>query len=179
VEKRLRSLKEHMKAILPGRGLGPGGPEWGLFGAKREDSTPRLAKPSALAAEEERRYEALLKRQAEIEKRWRALNRPDRAGTPRKDPRTAPSQKGVPGGEPAAERGKEDSKEALRLELRQVLTEMLELRERAREREVERLRLDLESVERLLEARRSPQERRKLVESRLEEVEKIVNEKRR
>jgi hypothetical protein len=187
VEKRLRSIKERMQALLPGARLEsrspglsePQGPEE-LFGPKWGDLSPKRAKspPIALIADEDaRRYVALLKRQAEIEKRWRELVKTKRLSpAPGRVAKAALLEK-EKGGKVPPEPGKEEVREALRSELRQVLSEILAAREKAREREVERLRLELEGVERVLKARSDPEERRKMVESRLEEVEKTINEK--
>lgn len=167
MEKRLRSIRNRLKSL-------------GLEGhAELGDPATERALPPPIGDEDQRRYALLLKREAEIEKRWRELKARD---SPRPWPWDRPKEskqaaESTVEGKGSLESGKEDKSEALRSELRRVLSEMLEVRERARERQIDGLRAELDSVEKIVKERKDPEARRKLVESRLQEVEKAVNKK--
>jgi hypothetical protein len=101
---------------------------------------------------EERRYRLLLNREEEIVAQWRGAGARARRGSP-EERQTAESEKA-----------------ALRVELGRVLEEILDVREKARERQLERLRREIEDIERALRARRDEGERKRLVDSRMKEL---------
>jgi hypothetical protein len=100
--------------------------------------------------EEERHYGELLEREEDLLRRWHALQ-PPRGGAA--DDGAASPDKGA--------------REAVRLELRRILREMLDFRESGRERRLERLRFEIEDLERALHRRRQEEERERLVEEEL------------
>jgi hypothetical protein len=111
----------------------------------------RVVSPPPGDAEDDRRHRVLLGREAEIVERWKELG-------------------AVRGGPGDAKESSEGERAALRSELRQILREILDLRERARERQVERLRKQLDDVERALKAREAEEERDRLVKARMREI---------
>jgi len=165
VEQRLALVRRRLELELglPGPPLAPGvpgsrgiargpGPEGGPSPAipRKQARKALRAAPAPQDLEEERRYRLLLEREREIVEQWnRAAARGPKAN-----------------GEENA--GSERAK--LRSELERVLREILDLRERARERQVERLRREIEDIERALDMREDEKERERLVNSRLREL---------
>jgi hypothetical protein len=165
VEERLAQVRRRLELELglPGPPLAPGvpgsrgiargpGPEGGPSPAlpRKQARKALRAAPAPQDLEEERRYRFLLEREREIVEQWNRVG----ARGPKAD------------GEENA--GPERAK--LRAELEGVLREILDLREMARERQVERLRRELEDIERALDVREDEKERERLVNSRLREL---------
>ena len=157
VEERLAAIRRKLEAELglPGPPLPAGAPEpplldstGGATGIPRKQAR-KILRPAPQDVEEERRYRSLLDREREIVAQWK------RAGARRKG---------------AGDENAEGERGELRAELERVLREILDLRERARERQLERLRRELDEIQRALKLREDEKERERLVNARMREL---------
>jgi len=125
--------------------------------APRADRRPRdegPERPPWLEKKDLKRYELLIVRQTELVRKFRDLE----------------GREERPGRELRGPEARKTDRDAIRSELRQVLLEILELREKGRERQLEMLRREIEELERVLDSRRDESARKKMVESRLEDL---------
>jgi hypothetical protein len=185
VEERLVSLKTRLGALL-GKEPRRRSLEKGLSrvpGERFEERRPLpprpppgrpadAGEPLALDPEEESAYERLLKRQDDILKRWsEASGGHSRAGRGEGADKSIPVAPGEKDAAPGPERRPErEEAAALRAELAETLSRILDLREAARARQIERLRRELEDLERAMAHRRTRRERERLIEERMREL---------
>ena len=104
-------------------------------------------------------YERLLERQRTLLARWMGLG-----------PRRVPFSEAAQAFSEEAQEKRAVERTAVRRELQRVLAGILDLRERGRRNRLEKLRRELDLIERELEVRRDDGVRRRLVERRLEEL---------
>ncbi|MBI4606673.1 MAG: hypothetical protein HY721_32315 [Planctomycetes bacterium] len=152
----------------------------GHLGSGRDaPSRPQQGSPTVLPGVDQDRHEGLLRHQEELVLRWRTLlagppgsglSRPGVGGLPPSDPGRARREGSDGTREPRASDSRGAELRRVREELRGVLLEILDLREAARAREIDRLRARLEELERDVQRRHAPEERRALVEARLREL---------
>lgn len=159
VEERLAVVRRKLESELglpgppfPAGALAPPplDPSGGAPGIPRKQARKTLRPgPAPQDLEEERRYRSLLDREREIVAQWK------KAGVRRKG---------------SGDESAEGERGELRAELERVLREILDLRERARERQLERLRSELDEIQRALKHREDEKERERLVNARMREL---------
>lgn len=159
VEERLAAIRRKLESELglPGPPFPAGAlasppldPSGGAPGIPRKQARKTLRPgPAPQDLEEERRYRSLLDREREIVAQWK------KAGVRRKG---------------SGDESAEGERGELRAELERVLREILDLRERARERQLERLRSELDEIQRALKLREDEKERERLVNARMREL---------